>query len=251
MSRPNLSVLGLYEYDNSLFDEMKIPQGLNKETVVANILLECAGFETIYPALPFLKIAIGKWSDKELPVWEKLYQTTQYEYDPIYNKDATYEYTDLETRNLKGTASSSTTSSNTETHNLNNQKTNDLTDELTNNLSGSKTDINQVSAYDAASFQNRDKLQSDTTDTGTATTTHTGTENIRDTGTLSNSGSGQGSANTTDTGTVKHDITRREYGNIGVTTTQKMIQEEREIDLFNIYDVIVDSFKKRFCLLVY
>lgn len=251
MARPTLSVWGLYNFDNGLFDNLTVPTGVDKNTVVDNILLECAELETIYPALPFLKIAIGKWSDKELPVWTKLYETTQFDYNPIYNKDATYSDTDLETRNLAGYSHSSASSSNTETHNLTNTKTNALTDQLTNDLAGSKTDTNSVSAYDANTWQNREKLESSTTDTGTATTTHTGTETIKDTGTLSNSGSGLGTVNSTDTGTVKHEITRREYGNIGVTTTQAMIREERDIDKFNIVDYIVESFKQRFCILVY
>lgn len=41
------------------------------------------------------------------------------------------------------------------------------------------------------------------------------------------------------------------YGNIGVTTTQQMIEEERRVVKFNITDYIIDSFKRRFCLLIY
>ena len=44
---------------------------------------------------------------------------------------------------------------------------------------------------------------------------------------------------------------RTEFGNIGVTTSQQMVKEELEIRKINMIDVIVDSFKKRFCLLVY
>ena len=45
--------------------------------------------------------------------------------------------------------------------------------------------------------------------------------------------------------------TRTEHGNIGVTTTQQMIKEERETAMFNLIDAITEDFKKRFCLLVY
>ena len=41
------------------------------------------------------------------------------------------------------------------------------------------------------------------------------------------------------------------HGNIGVTTTQKLIREQREVDKFNLYDIITDEFKMRFCILVY
>lgn len=52
---------------------------------------------------------------------------------------------------------------------------------------------------------------------------------------------------TTDTGT----ITRERHGNIGVTMTQQLIQAQRDVVQFDIIQYIVDSFKRRFCLLVY
>ena len=38
---------------------------------------------------------------------------------------------------------------------------------------------------------------------------------------------------------------------VGVTTTQKLIREQRDIDLFNLYDIIIEDFKMRFCILIY
>lgn len=45
--------------------------------------------------------------------------------------------------------------------------------------------------------------------------------------------------------------TGRAYGNIGVTTTQQMIEEERRVVDFDMEHVIIQEFKKTFCLLVY
>ena len=39
-------------------------------------------------------------------------------------------------------------------------------------------------------------------------------------------------------------------GNIGITSSQKLIQEERDISDFSIIRFITESFKKRFCLMV-
>ena len=41
------------------------------------------------------------------------------------------------------------------------------------------------------------------------------------------------------------------HGNIGVTTTQKLIREQRDVELFNLYDIIIEDFKMRFCILIY
>lgn len=45
--------------------------------------------------------------------------------------------------------------------------------------------------------------------------------------------------------------TERKTGNHGVTMTQQMIKNEREIAMFSIYDVVIESFKENFCVLVY
>lgn len=66
-------------------------------------------------------------------------------------------------------------------------------------------------------------------------------------GTDSNSGSGTSSAEYEDSET----LTRTERGNIGVTTTQAMLKEEREAAVFNIYAHIIEAFKKRFCIMLY
>ena len=59
------------------------------------------------------------------------------------------------------------------------------------------------------------------------------------------------SSDNTDTGNIDVDKNKHEFGNIGVTTTQSMIEAERNLVKFNIYDLIIDSFKARFCLLIY
>ena len=81
----NLSPLGLYEWDNTVFDLMQIPEELDKEVLVKNILAETAELEVLYPNPVVFKNLVYVWSAKELDVWERLYATTQYEYNPIEN----------------------------------------------------------------------------------------------------------------------------------------------------------------------
>lgn len=162
-----MSVLGLYNYDNSIFDLMHLPSGLNKETFIHNLLFELAELEILYTNPTFLKVAIEKWSAKEFLVWEKLYNTTNFEYNPIENYDRREEWED------EGNA------------------------------------ISRVAAFN----------ESDLVPAGD--------------------------------GDTKSKHLGRTHGNIGVTTTQAMIKEERAVVQFNIYDHIIGSFKNRFCILVY
>ena len=48
---------------------------------------------------------------------------------------------------------------------------------------------------------------------------------------------------------ITHSYT--EYGNIGVTTTQQMLQAQRDLAMFNIFDLITKDFIKQFCIMVY
>lgn len=46
-------------------------------------------------------------------------------------------------------------------------------------------------------------------------------------------------------------VTERRTGNIGVTASQDLIKKEREIADFSIIEFITQSFKERFCIMVY
>lgn len=81
------------------------------------------------------------------------------------------------------------------------------------------------------SAENSDEYQPDSMDSGT-----TESENV-----LKSSG------DSVDTNKRESKIS----GNIGVTTTQQMIAEERNIVTFDIYSYIAERYKDEFCLYVY
>lgn len=162
-----LSLLGIYQYDNRIFDGFEVPPGVDKETLINNLLSETAEFEVLYPEPRFLSDMISAWSAKELPVWEKLEETLHYEYDPISNYDRNEESTNTE------------------------------------------ESLGKVAGYNASDLVNSSGASAD--------------------------------------------VRRRAriWGNVGVTTTQQMIDEQRRIVMFNIMDYIIDSFIRRFCLTIY
>ena len=193
-----LSILGLYNYDNSIFNLFVVPDGMDKELIINNILLECAEMEIIYPEPDIMKNAIGLWSNKQLESWERMYKAMQLEYDPIYNYDRFEEWLDSNT---------ATTHSNTNS-----------------NLNRKGSTKHQVNAFNSRiTDSNIDSI--DNTDTDNTNTNS------------NNSAIGAHSGHL--------------YGNIGVTTSQQMLQSEIDISKFIVADYIIDQFKERFCLLVY
>ena len=103
----NISPLGLYNWDQTIFDLMQIPEALDKDTLVDNLLAETAELEVLYPNPTVFKNLVGVWSNKQIDIWNKLYATTQYEYNPIEN------YNRYETGSNSGTGR--TTHSGTDT----------------------------------------------------------------------------------------------------------------------------------------
>ena len=92
-----LSIMGMYEYDNSLFNGLDVPtytdkngvvHVVSKTDVINNILLNCAELEVLYPNFDIMKLAIGVWSASEQDTWRKMFATQMAEYNPLWNVDA-------------------------------------------------------------------------------------------------------------------------------------------------------------------
>ena len=74
--RPTLSILGLYNYDNTIFDTFSLPDGVKLLYVMDGIFREAGELNTAFPDVTVFKQMISVWSARKLPVWERLYKTT-------------------------------------------------------------------------------------------------------------------------------------------------------------------------------
>lgn len=255
MMTATMDLMAMYKYDPTLFDDIVLPAGVDRDTLINCLIMDTAEMEVIYPRPDFLKTALTTWSYKQLPVWTKLYESTMFEYNPIWNKDGTI--TEVETRDLKG--SDYTVNNVDRVDNLTDKNTRNFQDQETRNLKDVETrnlqDENAHSVYGFNSSTEAPESKDLNKGTGTDSLDHTGTNTLNHTGTDTVDHSGRQDIDTTrdtkttDTGTVKHE--RIEQGNIGVTSTQQLIKEEREVDQFNIYDYIINDFRQRFCLALY
>lgn len=221
-----LTVEGLYNYDNTLFDGFNVPSGLVKQIAIDAILMRTRELEILYPDFTYMKNRITIWSNKYQINWKKLYDTTVLEYNPIENYDRMEDWTD--------TDDETSTTARDNTRNTTNSVKSTSTNEINNNVN--VTDQN--TAFNAGLSDHAKQItDGDTTENGTITNTETG----KDTENESVNGGRTG----------KHKRTGRAHGNIGVTTSQQMIQSERDLVVFNLYDVIAESFIENFCLMVY
>lgn len=230
-----LSIKALYQYDNALFNGLQLPEGVDKDTLVDNILLDAASLEVLYPDPVFLNRAITVWSRKRLPVWTELQKTLEYEYNPIDNYDRTETVTEGIERS--GSGSSSRSGTNTGSGTGTTETENSSSSSGTNTGTASNTAYNSDAFADTA--KNVTSGSSTGSDEGSSTTTSSSSETISETGETESSSS------------EDRTMTTRTRGNIGVTTTQQMIMAQREVVSFNLMDVIEDEFIAKFCLAVY
>ena len=251
--------MGLYKYNPDIFDNLNVPTGIDKDTVVDNILLECYDFELLFPSYNLMKIAIRNWSNIEQPIWNKLYNTENLDYNPIWNVDGDVTETREVTREKSGEDGLTITNSGTNTETVTGTREGENGKNNTVNTSDSTTGTSE-NVHSVAGFNENDLVISEK-DNGTTGTTGTGSRTEVETGTDSEeysesrngtSGLSQTNAGTnSESETVGETLHTRRTGNIGVTTTQQMIREERDVATFSTIKYITDSFKKRFCLLVY
>lgn len=286
------TVTGLYSYDETLFDNLNLPNSLDKDTAVTEILMTCGLLEIAYPDGDILKKIINVWSFARKPDWQRMIDALYATYNPIHNYDRTEDSTGSGTSaSQKGSQSTgqfaetehvddinvrTIDTTDTRTDNLTDIRTPNITSQRTDNLSESKsggeTTTHQNTAYNAGlTDTSKDILvrNGDTTNnTGTQTTTESGTENTTHTGTQTNKTEGSitddrdidrntsGSSSNTETinesGSQSNTGHLYARGNIGVTSTQNLIEQELEIRYkFNIYEIIAREFKEKFCNLTY
>lgn len=178
--RAKLSLLGLYNWDNTIFDGLKLPTELNKEEFINNLLMEVAELTVLYTDSDFMKKAISSWSNMRYHTWERMTKVLYEDYEPFINIKRDEVRTILQERDLAGTGNT------------------------------------KVNAWETNTPQD------------------------------------QNSSETTDTGTIKTTETFHVEGDSAITDAQDVLKKELDVRLqYDMYKIIIEEFKSRFCLLIY
>lgn len=274
-----LSILGLYDYDPTIFDLMTLPAGIDKDQVRDNILLQGADFEVLYPDPVFMKQAIKRWADKWYFTFERWHKALLIEYDPLNNYDRYEEYEDTEksTRSDSGRnemvreSAGDMTGLNTESadSSVSESSTGSTSgtsaSSSTGSTSASGTTAHDISAYDSATMRENTKDTSSSSgndssstsgNTSTSSTdakTSTGTNAISGSSSSTTNNSESGTDTTSSSGKTDRNLKHKAhlYGNIGVTTSQQMLESELNVVRFNLVEQITDCFVTEFCLMIY
>ena len=174
--KTKLSVLGLYNWDDTLFDGMKLPDVVDKDDLIHNLLMEVAELTVLYTDSDFMKKAITSWSSIRLHSWNRIAEVLYEDYQPFIN----IKRDEIRTIIQEGEGSANT----------------------------------KVNAWETETPQ-----EQNSTDTNSKT-------------------------KTTETFHVE--------GDSAITDAQDVLQKEIEARLkYDLYRIIIDEFRQRFCLLIY
>lgn len=227
-----VTLWGFYQYDKTLFDNILLPDGIDKDNLVADIMRNSGDLYPYHQVPEYLKRNITYWFARRLFDFDRMYKALRMDYSPIENYDRIEsikrDYENSGSDKASTTLGSSTTSSHTGTD--------------TDNMQGSGSNEKGVSAYNEDGYTNREK------DTETHNSNNTQTYNS----TVTNTGSG------TDTTQTEYGLKRKEvedirvHGNIGVTTSQQMLESELSLrSKYDIYKIISKEFEREFLVQIY
>ena len=252
MASAKWTLIGMYQYDDTIFNDMVLPTGIDADLFKQSLLMEKGEFEVLYPNPDFMKHSIKLWSTKWFRTFSEWLKGTQAQWNPIYNYDRYEEgwddhnrkyasvnnadysdkrTTDMEELNIVNMQDSS--KSDTEANRILNTKDSNeknLKDESTFNNQDTtsqtkeSTTEHQVAGYDSSTYQPSSK---DIIDNGDSAVKHTGTVTNETTGSDTTAHSG------TDATTSKGSDTSTHSGSDRNTTsgTDEMVHKGKLSDL--------------------
>lgn len=214
-----LTIIGLEKWLNSqndsLFKSITLPEGIDKDLTVNEILLRCSEFEVQYPDPDFLKMATEHFFKKYRRTFEKWIEAYLAEYNPIENTDRYEEWTD------KGTSEGKEKTNGTHTSNGSAEVT------------GNTTNLHDVTTDTSGTYKPESKDTTSSKDT-TQNSNTLGVDDTRDTN-----------------GKTENKHVGHIHGNIGTMTVEQLLRGSYDIAKWNIYAQIADLYCADLCIGVY
>lgn len=235
MATAKITLIGFYQWmkanNDDLFANLSVPSGIDRSKLINTILMNGAEFEVLYGDADYFKFLIGPWSDKWYRTMDRWAKALNIDYAPLENYDRQEEWND----SGNSIRSNSKTASDSRNENDNTVTTANSTS------SGSGSNENKKSAYDANTYSPYEKSETSSSGNNTSNGIEAASKNAS--GTMNESDNEINSNNNVRTG--------RAHGNIGVTTSQQMLESELDISRFNLYDEIAALFLTEFCIYTY
>lgn len=225
-----LSFNGLLARYPELFDDLKVPASVSKETVCNQLLFDTLELEVLYADGPTMCRALGVYSETMLPSWTRYAAALGLNYDALAPDDRT--------RTVDHAGTSGGTVNRTNGVKGTTTRAPNLT--TTGQNTGSDSTTRDVTGFDSGALQTAEKS---TTALGTGNTiTSSGTDTTTTDQTTTDNNTSESHDGYNDTVTEK--------GRAG-RDPQDLIAKELTLAMENAVHKIVTDIRANFCLLVY
>ena len=225
-----LSFNGLLAGYPELFNDLKVPDSVSKETVCNQLLFDTLELEVLYADGPTMRRALGVYSETMLPSWTRYAAALNLEYDALAS-DARIRTTDH-----AGTSGGTIN----RTNGVQGTSTREPNLTTTGQNTGSDSTTRDVAGFDSGTLQTSEKS---TTALGTGNTiTSSGTDTTTTDQTTTD--------NSTSESHDGYNDTVIEKGRAG-RDPQDLIAKELALAMENAVHKIVTDIRANFCLLVY
>lgn len=226
MAYAKITLIGAMTYFDqrhmSLFDYLDIPEGLDKEILIDDLVYRGCDFELLHINPEYTRFALGAFSKKWMPTWQHWYDVLDMEYNPIHNYDRIEDVTDKHTGTQGNVTNGTQSTANTGTQNIANTGT------QTTANTGTQTTANTGTQQNAKS--ETENTTSMSTETGTIDKDGNNTKLINDTKNTDETVTNKVAA-FNDSNWSNHDHQDRDVDEVGQSTETNTFTEGEERDL--------------------
>lgn len=219
MSIVKATIIGLenllQSQNDSLFKDIVLPTGIDKQILVDTIVLKCAELEVYYFNPGYMKEVTNHFFKKHYNTFEKWVEGLSVTWNPIENYDRYEDWKDAGKDKKTG------------------KRTDESSVQDTTEATGSGETKNNVTTYDSGTYKPDGQTES-SSGSKSESTTH-----------------GNNQTDTEENGENENIHSGRIHGNIGVTQASEMLENWMDVWRFNIYDEIAGLYKDEFCVGVY
>lgn len=250
MAQSKITLIGMERFlnpEHSVFEDLLLPEGIDKDTLIGTILLRCNEFELLYPDPEFMTAAVNVWGRKNYWTFDKWVKLINKEYDPLFNKDYFEEWTDTHEGEYSKEGSENSSGNNKQTNNL--LETDDHSMIQNTKDENDATITHSEKAYNDNDFVGTTEEVTDQEQNHTGSVRNAGT--TANTGTIQNQFGNTGSNDESGDDSYTNEHSYHGWGNIGITSAQELFLKEADVAKFNLYEQIADLFAGEFCIMIY
>lgn len=243
MVHPILTLWGMVQYRPEILTDIDLPDGMDADAMKNYIFMYAGDNECRYGNAEMLDMLVHSWFSSRKHDFQYMWDAMNADYNPIENYDRQEDFTTTTEGNENGTKKEDTTRKGDKTGNIDTTQH----EETNTTITPGRISTTEASAFNSSDYQPSSKTSESGTEKSQSVSDGTGNQKSKEN---ENETVGMTGSHNTDRNETQHNVGRA-HGNIGVTTSQQMIESELVLRQKNVYKMIALEFEDEFTITVY